>query len=475
MALDEAGQLNTKSKQQSEIDLLFAMLVFNENMDYHQTKDAAKMKTLLSPELVPAAMLLNYSFPTHDITNFHFAEYSYCQTIKSLLLFLFLDGNDEGRGLLQRFYRYYGITHWKEYYERAIPVITAWADSDKASSVDLILADNAQYAANYGFLDKLALSHYIRMKDVDYIKLRERPLIPLDPHTFRIIHPLFVADKIYKGLYFLLKQLNEDGGAVVPGDFRRWYTTDFSEAICFNELIKYAAPKYDSLLFDRDHTDQVVGPPDAYLRTHDYSFLFESKDILINAGIKSRYNFEELLNELKKKLLQEPDGRAVGIGQLIANVRKLLTGENTYDSGFRPDATRIYPVLVTHDPVFDTPALNRLLGAWFQDELQKLKAQGIDTSRVRPLVVMNIDSLIQVSPHLREERLTLMDLYEAYYNNGRFPTREYSTEAERNAAYGQACLSFADFLPHFMTENFGPHWPSEALLQHLFEDPRMAS
>jgi hypothetical protein len=33
------------------------------------------------------------------------------------------------------------------------------------------------------------------MEDVDYIKLRGHPLIPIDSITFRIIRPLFIPDK----------------------------------------------------------------------------------------------------------------------------------------------------------------------------------------------------------------------------------------------------------------------------------------
>lgn len=83
LELQEKGSLNTKSKEQSEIDILFALLICNQNEDYNQTKDKVKIKAMF-PANYPEALLFNYSFPVNDITNFYFADYTYCHISVSL-------------------------------------------------------------------------------------------------------------------------------------------------------------------------------------------------------------------------------------------------------------------------------------------------------------------------------------------------------------------------------------------------------
>ena len=155
--------------------MLIALLVCNQNEDNNQTKDIDKIERLF-PDIVPAVLLFNYSFAVSDIINFYFADYTYCQTIKALLLFGFLESIYEGTQLLKRFSDYFGIANWREYFERVIPIISAWANRDKPSSVDLILDKNNSYKSNYIFLQKLAMREYSKMQDLDYIKLREKPL-----------------------------------------------------------------------------------------------------------------------------------------------------------------------------------------------------------------------------------------------------------------------------------------------------------
>ncbi|HEU4573454.1 MAG TPA: hypothetical protein VFS36_00515 [Chitinophagaceae bacterium] len=454
LALEEQGQLNTKSKEQSEIDLLLAMLVCNQNEDADQTKDNEKIEKAF-PDDYPAALLLNMGFPVSDIINFHFSDYTYCQIVKSLRLFKFLESKSECTTLLNEFYSFLGIAHWKEYFERIIPVITAWSSRSKASSVDIVLHKDDHYDDNYAFLKKLSLSEYARMEDVDYIKIREKPLMELDNTTFRIVHPLFLSDKVYKSLYFLFNQLYGKTDKKLGG-FRTWYTSHFSEGTCFREAIQRSFPYADQLLFDNDlanQTPKVVGPPDSYLRIQNSSFLFENKDILINAAIKSSYDFDALIEELKKKLFNE-EGRPVGIGQLITNIRKLLSGENKYDPGFVAGSTNIYPILVTHDNMFDTAGLNRVMGSLYNSELKKLEADGLDIKRVKPITFISIDTFLLIQHLLRSKKINLAELIELYHK-----------ESDTGAT---GFISFSDYVIAYLDRQLG-NWRSQELLHLLFK------
>ncbi|MEQ1554724.1 MAG: hypothetical protein ABL929_11125, partial [Ferruginibacter sp.] len=314
----------SKSKEQSEIDLLFCLLLLNQTEDFHQTKDINKIKELFS-NTYAAALLFNYQFATGDITNFEIIDYVPCQLIKSFYLFQFLETTNEGKELLSRFYNYFQINCYREYFERALPIIFAWINRDVPSSVDLVLENNGHYIENYNFLKKFALNSTNSIEGLDFKHLREKPLIQLNDTTFRIIHPLFIADKIYKGNYFLLNFLNSQQQKIVA-DFMSWFTTHFSENYLFKQLINYCFPKTDICLFDNDYLNKgIQAAPDCYIKMDNDVLLFENKDILINGNIKASYNFESTINEIKKKLLLKKE-KPVGIGQLVTHIKTLLNG-----------------------------------------------------------------------------------------------------------------------------------------------------
>jgi hypothetical protein len=469
LELEAQGLLNTKSNAQSEIDLMFAMLALNQNEDYNQTKDTAKINAMFGKELRPAAIMLNFSFPTQDITNFEFAEYTVCQVIKFLMLFLFLEQNDIGQELIKRFCNYYGIKNWRDYIAAVFPLIIAWTEREQAGAVDIFIEPNGDYDKNIDFLKKLALTDYVKVEDIDYIKLRERPLIQLDPNNFRVIHPLFIADKIYKGQFFLLKQLNDIEPKLVP-NFRSWYTTNFSEGFCFNELIKYAFPFYSAMFFDDElKAKGIIGPPDCYLRFDNAVALLENKDIFIGAGIKGSYDFEALNAEIKKKLLQEGK-KPVGIGQVITNIRKLLTGENKFDDGLDINAASIYPVIVLHDPMFDAPGLNKFMNAMYQEELAKLKSCGLSVDLIKPLTLINIDTLIQLAPVLKSGKVTLTEILDAFFKQLNMEGRTWQESAEQQEKFiKDSLLPFSYFAPVYLHSKLGNGWRSQKLMDELFK------
>ncbi len=400
-----------KLKEQSEVDLLFCLLLLNQIEDYQQTKDKDKTQVLF-PKNHPAALLFNYHFATSDIINFEIREYIPCQLIKAFYLFLFLTSTNDGKLLLERFYNHFEIDTFRVYFEQAYPIINAWVERDVASSVDLILENDNNYEKNLNFLRKFAIELTIPTDGLDFKHLRERPLIELNDTTFRIIHPLFIADKIYKGNYFLLNYLNSQGQKVVV-DFMSWYTTNFTENYLFRNLITHCFPKYNLCLFDDDYVQKGINAsPDCYLKIGNDVLLFENKDILINGNIKASYDFEATIKEIKKKLLLKNE-KPIGVGQLVNHIKKLLCENKDFDSDF-VNTNTIYPIIVIHYDMFDTAGFNILLNDFFACELEKLKAKGISIENVKPLVVINIDTLICISDGLQSGNLELQSLLKDY-------------------------------------------------------------
>ena len=78
--------------------------------------------------------------------------------------------------------------------------------------------------------------------------------------------------------------------------------------------------------------------------------------------------------------------------QLISSIRRILKNEFAADTDYHYKKVFIYPVLLTHDLQYDTPGFNELIDFWFQDAL--LELEGLFMRQVKPLSIVNIDSLI---------------------------------------------------------------------------------
>jgi len=473
LELNETNEEPKKSKLQSEIDLMLALLVLNQNEDYNQTKYTAKINGMFDEHLRLSAILLNFGFPTQDITHFDLKTYTINQVVKFLMLFLFLETNDTGKLLIDRFCKYYGFDTWQQYILAVFPILLPWVEQQVAGSVDIVLEKNNDLEKNLVFLNKFAQNDYVRIEDKDYIKLREKPLIQLDETTFRTIHPLFIADKVYKGQFFLLKQLNDEDPKLI-GNFRQWFTSNFSEGYCFKELVRYSFLNPNALFFDDElNAGGIVGPPDAYLRYNKNVFLLENKDIFIAAKIKESYDFEALFNEIKKKLLLEGT-RPVGIGQIVTNIRKLLDGTNTFDQGLDIAEANFYPVIVLHDPMFDAPGLNKILNDLLQRELIELKKDALDTQRVRSLTLINIDTLIQLAPSLAAGMVTLDELIDHFSSvMTAAPDPGLHTAQQAEKMLTDATLPFSLISYNYMQSKFGGEWHSEALMGKLLAEAKI--
>src|SRR5690606_13087860 len=109
-------------------------------------------------------------------------------------------------------------------------------------------------------------------------------------------------------------------------------------------------------------------------------FLFESKDILINATIKHSYDFTKYEKELRKKLYyEESDGKTEkkAVLQLLKNIENILKKEFPADLNYKTKSVIIYPIIVLHDHQFNVLGLNSLVNHWFKIEVKKLGETGV--------------------------------------------------------------------------------------------------
>jgi hypothetical protein len=450
----------------SERNLFIVYLLFLSQTTDKETISNVYIETL--PEKIRfAALILNQQFAYGEYANVYLADAFKAQVIKAGYFFLFLENTDRANYLLSAFCNFYKLKSWQDYFKFIIPIIQGHALHPKGGGwTHLNVIENEDYERNCYFLETLSQEVDI---ESDFKSIRSNPLYKVNKGIYGIIYPLFVIEKIFKGSYFKLKELND---AIEPvgtlkkiSDWKGFYTDKFSESILLYSVLHHIYGKRSYIQFSGDDlkAEDKTGPPDYYIRNGNVVYLFENKDILINGDIRQSYNFQELEQALKDKLYytsEEKDDGSVKIKQkavlqLVKNIKKVLTKANKYDVRYKEHNINIYPILILHDWSFECPGLNTLVNYWFELEMEKLKDEGILISKVRKITIINIDTLLLYADFLKQKIETLHVIIDAYIKKGIFiPKKKPQTKKEFEEAFSSTFEPFSHFINEFTQFGF---------------------
>lgn len=246
----------------------------------------------------------------------------------------------------------------------------------------------------------------------DYTYFKSHPLIELNDGTYLPISPIFCINHIYKSIYFEFKAINESflgtANHIKGQGLLSIFTTEFSEQTLFERYVRNAICRHRGIKkSDRDcKKEETFGhEPDFYLRDGNNIILFENKDIMIPDHIVCSKQYDQLEQELDKKLVKK------GINQLIYNIKQFENKTFKWDSNL-PNKPKIYPVLVIDDSSLCAPGLNYILNEVFQ---QQLKCNNIKL-KVYPLAIVELDTLIAFANYFQLPNVRFKKLLEQYYN-----------------------------------------------------------
>ena len=446
----------------SEVNLFKAYLIFLSNSTNDEDLSKVYLERLDKKIRMPATML-NLTYPVSDFSNYDIGNIFSTQIIKAYFLFVFLESQCQSQTLLTSFCEHFHFQHWKEYFRCIFPLLQAHVYHKSEGWVELNVNNDENYEKNCHFLEALALKYFDIELDSDFKLLRGNPIYKIKEGKYSIISPLFVFEKIYKGLYFKLKEIHNSQlkpQKQLIKDFRSFYTSNFSENILLYKILNHIYSKRQYKIFSgKELADSGYdGRPDYYIRNGNYLFLFENKDVFINADIKQSYNFQILEEEFKKKFyFEEKDGKInnKAILQLASNVRYSLLNENKFDKIEKLSSLKIYPILVLHDSSFNAAGFNHLLNYWFDMELMKLKEEGINVEKVKPLTVINIDTLILYADFLKNKKMSLNDLIDSFIKASYFNENcKYKSAEHLKKSYNNTLLPFSFFLDSFTNVGF---------------------
>jgi len=296
------------------------------------------------------------------------------------------------------------------------------------------------------FYDSLTLdpSHY--QHDMDFLMMKEKPLIKTGPNIYNFMFMKMFLDKAYTGLLFDMKDALVKRGVLDPtmgyANLRSFLGEEFSERFLFYSLMKKCFG-LNYVNYSGEELEKTLGKgmPDYYLRRQNRLFVFECKDVQLAAKKKLSGDYETIKKAIFEKYVANSMGHAKGIGQL-ANVivEKLPSILREVDKSTPNSVIFVYPVIVYFDDCFDVEGPSYLLNKEFQRIIAEKKVTA--DYEVKDVVMVNIEQLMGLENFFANEKLNLANLINSYIEykeefelNQVFPFNKYIFQESRKVGY----------------------------------------
>ncbi|MBD1425667.1 hypothetical protein [Sphingobacterium arenae] len=411
----------TQTEVQLEVNLFKAYLALNSEFTSKQSTAFSSSENS-DKELQFAMIMFCMQYPLSDKVNYDIHQIWATQMIKAIYLFQFLETAQIAQPLLTAFVAYFNCTSWQEYLKRLLPLTHSAIKNAREAHTDIVVKQGENFELSCAFIEKIIIQEKDELDQNDFLSTRAKPFYKVKDGVYRIIFNLFVVEKIFKGVYFLLRDVNK----VLPiaqriKDVRSFYGNEFSEKVLCYKVMESIYPDRCIRFSGKQMDDMKIdAAPDYYIRKGNNMLIIESKDFLISADKKMSFDYNVYEEEFGRVLDYEelPCGKikAKAVMQLINSIRRLLKNDFIADTDYYYKDVFIYPVLLTHDHQYDTPGFNELIDFWFQDALSELAEEGLFTHHVKPLSVVNIDSLIYHQMGLASE-IPLHEILKLYHES----------------------------------------------------------
>jgi hypothetical protein len=389
----------TQTQPEFEVNMFKAYLVLNSEFTQKQSV-AFPSAQESDEELKIPMMMFCMQYPVSDKSNYDINQIWATQMIKAIYLFQFLEAHEKTQSLLVAFLAHFNSPTWQEYLKSLLPLTTPAIKNEREAHTDIVVEPGEKFEQGCAFIEKLMIQENDELDQNDFLSTRAKPFYKVKDGVYRIVFNLFVVEKIFKGVYFFLRDVNK----TLPTESRikeikSFYGDEFSEKILCYKVIESIYPDKCIRFSGQELTDMKIdAAPDYYVRKGKNILLIESKDFLIAADKKMSFDFNVYEKEFGRVLDYEemPDGKikSKAVLQLINSIRRLLKKEFSADTDYHYKDVFIYPILLTHDHQYDTPGFNELIDFWFQDALSELAEEGLFIHHVKPLSVVSIDSII---------------------------------------------------------------------------------
>ena len=351
-----------KGHSQGELDsntvnfniLLYYLLINELMVSTYDTKVLESTENIVPKGVKRAAMYLSQSLRDNDFTNYSIERIFGASLIKSFKFFEFIERDDFLKPHLQGILENYNIETWRQYLLQLIGIIQ-FAINQPSPAHFIKISFDPKQANSLLFED-----FYFKGKeheDVDFVTLRSKPLIREGESSFIIVFDLFLAEKLFKGIYWLFKSRMPDKQS--HDILKQKVSFDFSEkSLTYDVLDRIFATHFNV----HGEDIKIKGFTDYYSRKGSEILLFESKDVLINKLIKSSGDWEQIeaFAEIVNKAgyaspVRTPRGRDImaACGQLKSLSEKLRASDSDLNkiAGYEPSETLSKVVAEAEAPI----------------------------------------------------------------------------------------------------------------------------
>lgn len=353
----------------------------------------------------------------NDYTNIDATTNFILQCYKSKLLFDFMDSQDNLKKMRDLYLKEMGCKYWEEYIFVLAKLFVLDYQGQLPTTRIILEENHPAFQHDKILLDKFALASSEEIsyeENVDFISFRNHPLIQLEENTYWVIDENFLANRLYISLFFGIKGQNDSIQKQYKiADFFQFFTSKFSEETLFYNTMKHIIGKKTYITYSGAEMrgKGISGEPDYYIRNGNDIFLFEFKDPLFRKEDKVECNYENVKSSIEEKLVHKKNGKPSAIEQLCNNIELILNDKFQIDLGIRSNKVRIYPILVVGDTTFTNVGASFILNDYFKNEISNRK---IGNKNIRPLILVNIDSLILYQFEFENKNLKLRDVLDSY-------------------------------------------------------------
>ena len=376
-----------------------------------------------------ARMMYVSMYATNEFANFNWKLVLAEQMFYARTFFEFITSRSVYSTFYQRFLSQFKICNWSEYF-RTVAVLSAQVGQNGVGVFSLENNDPEQLM-NKEVLSQIAIDELetISVSDDDndenrdFVVFRSRPIIHMQDGNYMMYNAHLVIERLYNSIYFDLlpyqKELTYNGktySQFYKEVFVEKYLLDNTLLSCIDEnRLDVCFPNVSDIqradfVDEQEEKDQ----PDFYIREDCSSFIFECKAIKLNGDLKGQADVDDIMAELKNKLVEKrwklknghkqylSSPRNEGVSQLVAHIERLENGTFKWDSKI-PKQIQYYPILVLESREIIQPSLSAIINEWYYDSLKSKPS--ICLNKCQPLIVMTIKTLFLYSDLFKRDGL----------------------------------------------------------------------
>lgn len=376
------------------------------------------------------------------------------QLLKAIYFFRFLEQDEKLKEYLPVFLAQYGLTNWEDYLKHTIiPYVISLTGT---KSTVLVFDEKNKLEIDYWDTFCIDIKNY--EEKPDFLELRESPVFKLKELHYLFFNYNFIIDKLFQSLQFVFSKLLIREGVVKNfGDFKsQFYSEKFSENFMLYHLFEYCIANQKNIVsFNGEELAKKLGEkgPDYYIRVDNHLILIEFKDVLMGAEPKVSYDFEKISHEISRKLIENEDGKAKGVGQLARFINEIPKNGFEFDK-FDDDQLNIYPIIIVTDSALSLFGINYLLEKQFSSLIKK-----DENKSVKHIGLLNLDTLLLFQDLFHENRVNFFDLLNGYDQDFNHPNSLYKFQnlgiyfIDYITHHRISSRSMPDILKEFITNN----------------------